>query len=84
MYQMIRTIVTPKNNKLQVSIPDSYIGKEIEVLLYSKDELELKKPAPINSMSSFWGTISDETAKELHKEVEENRAGWENRLNKQF
>jgi hypothetical protein len=35
-------------------------------------------------MASFWGSISDETAKELHKEVEESRKGWENRIIKQF
>lgn len=81
---MIKTVIIPKNNKLQVSIPDSYIGKEIEVLLYSKDELEQKKPENIKSISDLWGSISDETANYLHKELEESRKGWENRLDKQF
>lgn len=41
---MIKIVLTPKNNILEVSIPDNYIGKEIEVLLYSIEELETEKP----------------------------------------
>ena len=40
---MIKTIVTPKNNNLYLPIPDSYIGKEIEVLVYAKRGTDRRK-----------------------------------------
>ena len=35
---MIRTIVTTNNNTLTFAIPDKYIGKELEVIAFAKDE----------------------------------------------
>jgi hypothetical protein len=82
---MIKTIAIPQNNNYNLAIPNSYIGKKIEILFYALDEVaEEKKVMPKKTMADFWGTLSDETAKELHKEVEESRSGWEERLNKQF
>jgi hypothetical protein len=83
-FNMIKTIVTPQNNNLCLSIPDSYIGKEIEILLYAKEELAEEKINPKKTMKDFWGIISDETADELHKEVKESRKGWEERQKKHF
>ena len=79
---MIRTIVTPENQDIHLHIPESYVGKTIEVIAFAVDE-----PAPDPKkmkMADFWGTISDETAAELHKETAESRNSWEERLNKQF
>lgn len=42
---MIRTIVTPKNTDLHLSIPKDYIGKRVEVLLYTTDEVKEEKVA---------------------------------------
>jgi putative transposon-encoded protein len=33
---MIKKVVIPKNNTIKLSIPDNYIGKEIDVLVYAK------------------------------------------------
>lgn len=79
---MIRTIITPENQDLYLHIPESYVGKKIEVIAFAVDEaaIEPKKM----KMADFWGTISDETAAELHKETTDSRNDWENRLNKQF
>ena len=35
---MIRTVVTTNNNTLTFAIPDRYIGKELEVIAFAKDE----------------------------------------------
>ena len=39
---MIRTSIVPQTNHIWVSIPTSYIGKEIEILLYATDEIGKK------------------------------------------
>lgn len=35
---MIRTVITPVNTDLHIAIPSHYVGKQIEVLLYTTDE----------------------------------------------
>jgi|GEM_PF-2527658 len=35
---MIKTTLTLKNNKLNLTVPKTYVGKELEILVYAKDE----------------------------------------------
>jgi hypothetical protein len=35
---MIRTIIKTNNNKLSLTIPDKYIGKELEVIAFARDD----------------------------------------------
>ncbi|MDF1550024.1 MAG: hypothetical protein P1P88_19520 [Bacteroidales bacterium] len=35
---MIRTFIKTKNNKLSLTIPDKYIGRELEVIAFARDE----------------------------------------------
>jgi hypothetical protein len=82
---MIKTIAIPKTNSYQLAIPASYIGKEIEILFYAVDEVSKEGSVePKMKMSDFWGTLSDETADELHNAVTESRDSWEGRLKKQL
>jgi hypothetical protein len=82
---MIKTVTIPKNNSYNLSIPNDYIGKKVEILMYALDEVaEENATHPKKTMADFWGSISDATAAELHKSVEESRNSWEERLNKQF
>lgn len=71
---MVRTIITPTKSDVLLSIPKEYIGKPIEVTVISLEESE-QKPSK-KTMGDFWGIISDETAKLLHEEVEQNRREW--------
>jgi hypothetical protein len=73
---MIKAIVTPKNNKLSLSIPDRYIGKEIEVLLYAKDELQEEKAKPKKSMADFRGVLSEDDYQSLKDHTEQARKEW--------
>ncbi|MFI5137728.1 MAG: hypothetical protein ACHQIM_07860 [Sphingobacteriales bacterium] len=54
---MIRTLITPEKQDVSIHIPEKYIGKQIEVLLYAVDELNesdsLKKKKP----SDFRGAL---------------------------
>jgi len=71
---MIKTIITPQNNSYDLAIPTNYIGKKIEILFYALDEVVEENTIVIKkTMSDFWGTMSNETANELHKHIEENR-----------
>jgi hypothetical protein len=63
---MIKTIVTPQN----------YIGREIEVLLYAKDELQEEKIKPKKTMANFTGILSENDYQSLKSHTEQARKEW--------
>ena len=73
---MIKTIVTPQNNSLYLVIPNKYIGREIEVLLYAKDELEEEKIKPKKTMANFAGVLSENDYQSLKSHTEQARKEW--------
>jgi len=79
---MIRTIITPDNQDLYLHIPQSFVGKKIEVIALTIDEADVE-PKKM-TMADFWGTISDDTAAELQKAANDGRNDWEERINKQI
>ncbi|MFA4796146.1 hypothetical protein ACSYG2_02625 [Leptospira interrogans serovar Icterohaemorrhagiae] len=72
---MIRTRLTPKNTELHLSIPEGYVGKNIEVLLYAIDEIKEEPKKPI-TMKEFRGTLSKESAAKLQEKVKKEREEW--------
>jgi hypothetical protein len=36
---MVRAVVIPDHQEVSIHVPENYIGKRIEVLLYAEDEL---------------------------------------------
>ena len=72
---MIKTTLTPANNPITVNIPDTYIGKLVEVIIYPVDEIE-KKNLTQNTMSSYKGILSKETAASMQEEILQNRKEW--------
>jgi hypothetical protein len=74
---MIRTIVTPQNNNLTVSIPNNYIGKEIEVLLYSKEELGEPNATKSRTASRFKGLLTHDEADQYNAYIDQTRNQWE-------
>lgn len=74
---MIRCLLTPETNDLHIALPDSYIWKKIEVLVFTFDDtVEDTKTTP-DIMAQFWGVISDKTTAEMHKHIEQSRSEWE-------
>ncbi len=73
---MIKTIVTPQNNNLYLVIPNNYIGREIEVLLYAKDELQVEKIMAKKTMADFTGVLSVNDYQSLKSHTEQARKEW--------
>jgi hypothetical protein len=73
---MIKTIVTPQNNSLYLAIPNNYIGREIEVLLYAKDELEQETIKPKKTMANFTGILSENDYQSLKSHTQQARNEW--------
>lgn len=73
---MTRTTLIPQQTDILLSIPSKYIGKKIEVLLYSIEEITEESTSKV-TMADFWGKLSDESAKKLHDNVNVMRNEWE-------
>ena len=71
---MVQTSVNSTNNNvLVIPLPEQYTGKDIEVLIYPKDELVTLLPKQPATMADFVGTISKENAQELRLHTEKTR-----------
>jgi cytochrome c553 len=73
---MVKTIVTPENNSIQLIIPANYIGREIEILVYAKDELEESQKSKANVMEKFAGVLNDQEYQALKAHTEQARKEW--------
>ena len=70
---MIRTVLTPLNTDLHLLIPEDYVGKQIEILLFSVDEAEesgISGTAKTISDGSLtadaaWLKLSDQTLSDI-------------------
>ena len=80
---MIRTIIIPDTQTVFFNIPKDYIGKEVEVIAFAREE-EVLKDKPAVTMADLWGTLSNNTADDLNKQLQDGRNDWESRLNKQI
>ncbi len=73
---MVRTIITPSDTDIHLSIAKEYVGKTLEITYLALEELE-QKTTPKTTIADFWNTISDETAGKLHDSVKNMRNEWE-------
>ena len=46
---MIRTIVTPEHQDISIHLPENFLGKQVEIIAFTKDELltESKNHDPV-------------------------------------
>jgi len=74
---MIRTVVTPDKDSILVSIPKAYVGKRVEVLVYSEEEAQ-SMPSGID-LSSFSGALNltDKQLTDFLRYVDKSRDEWE-------
>lgn len=71
---MIRTIITPKNADVHISIPTEYVGKKLELILFATEETKKaipKKKATLADLKGF--EITPEEAAEWQAEIRKSR-----------
>jgi hypothetical protein len=75
---MIHTILTPSNTDLHLSIPKDYVGKQIEILLYTTDEGKEEK-AIIKKTRKLRGALklSDKQYKDFQQHTKNTRSEWD-------
>lgn len=71
---MVRTIITPSNTSIQVSVPKDYVGKPVEVTCLALEELEEKHGQ--KTMADFFGVLPADAYKELKEQTQQARKEW--------
>ncbi len=76
---MIRTIITPEKQDISLHIPESYIGKQVEVLLYATDELKEPRDTNKKKASEFRGALnlSQEQYDDIQSHLKNVRNEWD-------
>jgi hypothetical protein len=76
---MVRTIITPQNTDLYISIPQKYVGKRVEITFLDLDEIE-NKTSNTNNVSRFKGLLTNEEADQYNNYLKQARKEWDRDL----
>ncbi|MBS1559460.1 MAG: hypothetical protein JST69_12125 [Bacteroidetes bacterium] len=74
---MVQTKIKPTKKKLDlaISLPQKYVGKEVNVLFFTEDEIEIEKPK--KKPSDYFGTLSVEEGEKFLKYLAKSRNEWQ-------
>ncbi len=76
---MVRTIITPQNNTLSSTIPDSLVGRKLEVIAFALEEEPVNQPVAESKEkpSQMRGFLSAATAEVMQQHVTQSRNEWD-------
>lgn len=57
---MVHTIIVPSSRQVQFEIPNEYVGKEVEIIAFTKGEGMKEKTTSSKKPSDFFGSLSKE------------------------
>jgi len=73
---MLRSVYTPDSNRISVSIPDRYIGTELEILVFPVKEVSIfnfeSKTSEVDHSFGGWADM-DKTTEEICAEIKAGR-----------
>jgi hypothetical protein len=74
---MIRTIFVPESNSITFPIPDKYVGKKLEITVFSLNELSITNPGKevvrdIDPSFGAWADM-DKSTEELCTQIRSSR-----------
>ena len=72
---MVSTVIIPQDLNIFLSVPPSYVGKQVEVTFSLINEAEEPKPA-IKLSEMFRGVFSKESAEDFIKHTKTMRNEW--------
>ncbi|MDR3286305.1 MAG: hypothetical protein LBT27_02525 [Prevotellaceae bacterium] len=77
---MLKIVITPRKSTYSLTIPAHYIGKKVEVLLYSTDEFLENKETNEKKPSDFFGTLSVSEGEKFQKYITDSRLEWDRNI----
>lgn len=75
---MVKTVVIPSKGNISIDVPEDYIGKQVEVLLYTLDEVEAATTTPTKA-GKFRGALNLTNAQyqDFQQHAKDLRNEWE-------
>lgn len=77
---MVRTILTPQQQNITIAVPQKYVGKLIEVLLFAVDEPVVNKDIKNDNSARFKGLLTNVEAEKFHTYLKQTRSEWDRNL----
>ena len=74
---MIKTTITPLKSDYLLNIPSNYIGKELEIFIYAKDEITVENNVKKSISSKYKGILTKEEADNYQQHIINSRLEWE-------
>jgi hypothetical protein len=78
---MIRTFITPtqSNYNLVLELPEEYLGQELELIVFKKQEglVTEKKTNPIKLSDKYRGIFTKEEGKKFNEYITNARTEWD-------
>lgn len=74
---MLKTIITPQNTHVQLAIPEEYVGKQLEILVFKSEEVESNK-SKHNSPGQWKGKLklTENQHQDFHHHINTLREEW--------
>jgi hypothetical protein len=71
---MVKTVITPKQTDVHLSIPENYVGKQVEITFFVLDELVEKHPQ--KTLGDFFGRLPEKEYLQLKECTQHARKEW--------
>ena len=79
---MIRTYITPTqiNYNLTLELPEDYLGQELELIVFKKEEglIAEKKESKIKLSEKYRGVFTNEDSENFNEHTQQMRKEWDN------
>lgn len=76
---MVRKHLIPESSNLVVSIPQEYIGKNVEVIIFAEEDMHDDKPVK-RGLSKYKGALTKEQAANFQEFSKQIREEWERNI----
>ena len=77
---MVHTTLIPNQAVVELALPNHYIGKKVEFLIYISDEIESIKPMKPTNASQFKGILNVQEAESFNQYLTAVRQEWDRNI----
>jgi len=77
---MVRTTFIPNQTVVELALPNHYVGKKVEFLIYISDEIEMPKSTKPNNAAQFKGLLSADETESFNQYLTTVRQEWDRNI----
>ena len=77
---MVHTTLIPSQAVVELDLPNHYVGKKVEFIIYISDEVESLKPEKPKNAAQFKGVLNPEEEKSFNQYLTTVRQEWDRNI----